>query len=162
MTIGTGKWLAMQPRANLIFSSKRRAPQFAKRRCAIGQSQKLDLENDSGILAALRFVAGAGTAIGEQMLPALAIGSKSSLDSVQAVGRSSDALFCAHRNPLPCDRPAGRRPYDLGLDRSSFGIRRVASSALTEKCLTASLIPCIRSKFIQMEIDMRLTFFIQN
>jgi len=86
--------------------SKKRARQFAKNRCAIGQSQKLDLEDDSGVLAALRFVAGASATIGRQMLPPLAIESKASLDSIQTVGRSSDALFCACRNSLPCNRAA--------------------------------------------------------
>ena len=117
----------MRPRENSIFLLKRRAAQCAKKRCAIGQSQKLDFKNHPGILAALRFVAGASATIGGQMLPALAIGSKTSLDSIQTLGRPSDTLFRACRNSLPCDRAARRQFHDLGLDRSSFGIRRAAS-----------------------------------
>src|SRR5213595_2604256 len=129
MTSGTGRWPRMRLRANLIFSSKKRALQFAKNHCAIGQSQKLDLEDDAGVLAALRFIAGASATIGRQMLPPLAIESEASLDSIQTVGRSSDALFRTCRNSLPRDRAARRRSHDLGLDRSSFGIRRTASPA---------------------------------
>ena len=90
----------MRPRENSIFLLKRRAAQCAKKRCAIGQSQKLDFKNYPGILAALRFVAGASATIGGQMLPALAIGSKTSLDSIQTFGRPSDTPFRACRNSL--------------------------------------------------------------
>ncbi len=41
------------------------AARFARKRCAIGQSQKLDLEDDAGILAALRLVTGASAATGQ-------------------------------------------------------------------------------------------------
>ena len=127
MTIGIGKWPEMRPRESSIFLLRRRAAQSAKKHCAIGQSQKLDLKNHPGILAALRFVAGESTTIGGQMLPALAIGSQPSLDSIQTIGRASDTLFRACWNSLPCDRAARSQFHDLGLDRSSFGIRRAAS-----------------------------------
>jgi len=122
---GTGRWLRMRPPVNLIFSSTKRARRCARNRCEIGQSQKLDLEDDSGVLAALRFVAGESATVGRQMLPSLAIESKAWVDSIQTVGGSSDALFCARRNSLSRARAAGRRSHDLGLDRPPFGIRRV-------------------------------------
>src|ERR1700731_1964809 len=106
MTIGTGRWPGMQPPVNLISLSKRRAAPCAKSLCAIGRSPKLDLEDNSGVLAALRVVAGASATIGGQMLPPLASESKPSVDSVQTIGGSSDALFCARWNSLPCDRAA--------------------------------------------------------
>lgn len=129
MTIGIDRWPRMQLPVNLIFSSTRHAPQCVRNHCEIGQSQRLDLKDDSGVLAALRVTAGTSATISGQMLPPLAIESKASFDSVQTVGRSSDASFSARRNSLPCDCAARRRSHDLGLDRSSFGIRRVASPA---------------------------------
>lgn len=127
MTIGIEKWPEMRPPGNSIFLLSKRGAQSAKKHCAIGPSQKLDLKNHPGILAALRFVAGASATIGRQMLPALASGSKTSLDSIQTIGRPSNTVFRTGRNSLPCDRAARRQFHDLGLDRSSFGIRRAAS-----------------------------------
>ena len=64
MMIGIGKWPGMPPAASLISSLTRHARPFARNRCEIGRNQKLDLEDDSGILAALRTTAGARATFG--------------------------------------------------------------------------------------------------
>src|SRR6478672_13980788 len=88
MTAGTGRWQVMRLPASSISSSKRRAARFARKRCAIGPSQNLDLEDHAAILAALRLVAGTSATIGGQMLQALAIEHSPSLDSIQTARRS--------------------------------------------------------------------------